>query len=103
MISVACRTIADDLRIYFCAPSLRAFEFFEHINPRAFAKHHPRTIAREWARRTLRLVIPFSRQDGKQIKAGQNPRRQWSIDASGDHHILTAEDNVLRRVCDRVS
>src|SRR2546428_8664117 len=103
MISVAGRSIADDLSIYFGAALLRAFKFFEHINPRAFAKHHPRTITCERTRRPLWLVIPFSRQDGKQIKAGQNPRRQWSIDASGDHHILTAEDNVLRRICDRVS
>ena len=103
MISVARRTVTDDLRIYFGATLLRAFKFFKHINPRALAEHHARSIAREWARGAMRLIVPVGGEHGQKIESRENPRRQRRINPACDHYLLSAQRDVFSRIMNGIS
>ena len=84
MIRIASRTVTGNLGIDVRAPRLSALEIFEHINPGAFAEHHPGTIARERPRRALRFLVPLCGQHRQQIESRQDTRRQWRIDPAGE-------------------
>src|SRR5260370_34914590 len=103
MISVARRTVTDDLRIYFGVALLRAFKFFEHINPRALAEHHTRPIACEWARSAMRLIVPLGGEHGQKIESRKDPGRQRRINPACDHCLLSAQRDVFSRLMNGIS
>src|SRR5207253_11469979 len=61
MVRIASRPITDNLGVDLRTALLCPLEILEHIDPGSFAQNHSRSIAREWSRRALRLVVPVSR------------------------------------------
>src|SRR5918911_1471784 len=103
VVSVAGRSVADQLGVNLRAAPAGVFQLFEQDDPRAFTEHEAIAVGVERPRGARGLFVAVRRHRAHAAKGRHQPEGDAGFDAAGDDRVELAEPYGVPGVAHRVA